>query len=389
MMNNMMNYYTYVIVITILALIALSVLVCENDRISLPKKKLFVLTNIFIGIAAMAECAGVRITGNTAIPRTFLIALKAIDYIFTPMSAGALIILMENSLRRRKIFWAIFLANAFLQIISAFNGWMITVDDNNIYAHSVLYPLYVVIYSSFIIVLSIKMFLYGKRFRKQNRKSLYAIIILIFTGAAMQEIIGRDCRVAYLAASFASAFLFIHYSEFSQLRQDDEISEQLIKISNDALTGVFSRFAYIDSIKAFDKKKPGDLVVFLIDINGLKEVNDSGGHEAGDELLCAVAECIDTTIGKYGKTYRIGGDEFVAFCNMTEEQVLSALIALRNRSEHWKSKRFGRISVSVGYAIAREHEELTVEELVKEADHRMYDQKKKYYMERGMYRRIQ
>ena len=387
MMNNMMVYYTYVIIITVLAMAVLSVLVFENDRISRYKKNLFVMANIFISIASIVECAGVHITGNVAFPRFLLIALKTVDYIFTPMTAGALIILMENSLRRRRLFWGIFLGNAVLQLISAFNGWMIVVDDANQYTHSVLYPLYIVLYSSMVIVLAVKMLLYGKKFRKQNRKSLYAIMILLFMGAAMQEIIGRNCRVAYLAAAFGSAFLFIHYSEFSQIRQDDEISEQLIKISNDALTGALSRFAYIEAIRAMDRKKPDDLVAFLIDINGLKAVNDSGGHEAGDELICAVAKCIDSILGKYGKTYRIGGDEFVVFCNMTKEQVKSSLVALKHKAEHWKNKKFGCISMSVGYAIADEYGELTVEELVKEADRRMYEQKKKYYMESGRDRR--
>lgn len=387
MMNNMMNYYTYVIIITVLALIALSVLVFENDRISVQKKKLFVLANIFISIAAVAECAGVHITGDASAPRWLLIAFKTVDYISTPMTAGMLIILMEKSLRRRRIFWRIFFANAVIQIVSAFNGWMISVGEGNTYTHSVLYPFYVFLYSALVIILAIEMLLYGRMFRKQNRRSLYVIMMLIFIGAAMQEIIGHNCRVAYLAAAFGSAFLFIHYSEFSQLRQDDEITEQLIKISNDALTGVFSRFAYIEAMSVLDKKKPDDLVVFLIDINGLKEVNDSRGHEAGDELICAAARCIEATIGKYGKTYRIGGDEFVVFGNMAGEEVTSSMIALKHKAEHWKSSKFSHLSMAVGYAVLCEHEGLSVDELVKEADRRMYEQKKRYYMESGRDRR--
>lgn len=387
MVNNMLSYYTYVIIITLLSLCALSVLVYENDRISIRKKKLFILTNIFIGIAAAAECTADHINGNPNISSKLLLALKMVDYIFTPMTAGVLIILMEKSLRRRRMFWRIFLANALIQVISAFNGWMIVPGDDNRYVHGPLYPFYIVLYSSMVIVLAVKMLLYGKGFRKQNRKSLYAIMILIFVGAAMQEIIGQDCRVAYLAASFSSAFLFIHYSEFSQLRRDDEISEQLIKISNDALTGVFSRFAYIEALRKLNKKKQDDLVVFLMDINGLKEVNDTKGHETGDELICAAARCIDSVLGKHGKTYRIGGDEFVVFANMSKEETLSATLALAHKTAHWKNRKFGHLSMAVGCAIAAEHIEMSVDELVKEADRRMYEQKKKYYLESGRDRR--
>ena len=51
-----------------------------------------------------------------------------------------------------------------------------------------------------------------------------------------------------------------------------------------------------------------NFVVFLIDINGLKVVNDTLGHEAGDELICGAAACITSTFKDKGNTYRIGGD---------------------------------------------------------------------------------
>ena len=48
-----------------------------------------------------------------------------------------------------------------------------------------------------------------------------------------------------------------------------------------------------------------------MDLNGLKHVNDSCGHAAGDELICAAADCMKNSFSEYGKVYRIGRDEFV------------------------------------------------------------------------------
>lgn len=386
-MKTMMNYYTYVIIITLLALFVLSILVYENDRIPGGKKRLFILTNSFIAIAAAAECAGVHIGGNTAIPRQVLIVVKTIDYTFTPMTGAALIALMEKSDRKKWIFWGIFAGNAALQVLAAFHGWMIVVDNRNHYTHSVLYPVYIVFYSAIIIILAVKMLSYGRKFRKQNRKSLYATILLVFIGVAMQELIGQDCRVAYLATTFGSAFMFIHYSEFSQIRLDDKISQQQLRISNDVLTGVFSRFAYMEAIREYDSHMPDDLAVFLVDVNGLKAVNDSTGHEAGDELICAAAECIDRTLGRHGRTFRIGGDEFVVLGQMSEAQVQSALTALKQKTVHWHGKKISGLSLSVGYALSKDHKGLLTEQLVKKADQGMYEQKKEYYRVCGRDRR--
>ncbi len=54
-----------------------------------------------------------------------------------------------------------------------------------------------------------------------------------------------------------------------------------------------------------------------MDINGLKCINDSLGHAAGDELICAAADCMKECFQNYGNVYRIGGDEFVII--MTEK----------------------------------------------------------------------
>lgn len=129
------------------------------------------------------------------------------------------------------------------------------------------------------------------------------------------------------------------------------------------------------------------MAVFLIDINGLKAVNDSMGHEAGDELIVGAAECIEASIGRRGQTFRIGGDEFVVFASMTKKQAEAALLELEHETGKWSGTKVDKVSVSVGYALAKEHKELTVEELVKEADKGMYEQKEEYYRRSGSKRR--
>lgn len=381
--QNTMNYYTSVIIIILLSLVVLSILVLENDRISHKKKRLFIATNILVSIAAIAECGGVHLNGKEYMPSWVLAAVKAVDYTLTPMTGGALIALMQKEGAKKTYLPLLFIANALFQIVAACQGWMIVIDSHNHYTHGPLYPVYAAFYLLIVINLFIKMVSYGKSFRKQNRISLYAIILFIFIGIAMQELFG-NYRVAYLAVTFGLAFLFIHYNEFSQLQLDDEITEQQVIIFRDALTGVFSRFAYNDAVR---EAVPKDFVAFLLDINGLKTVNDSIGHEAGDELICAAAECIVSTFGKAGRVFRIGGDEFAVFAVMSPEQVKTTLTNLKQKTDNWSGTKVKQLSISAGYALASQHEGLSIEELMKEADIAMYEQKKEYYQKIGRDRR--
>ena len=368
---------------TLLALGVLSILIAENNRISEQKKHLFIATNILIALAAIAECAGVHISGHENIPKGVLAAVKAMDYTLTPLAGGSLIMSIQKPNTRTRILPWLFTGNAVLQIISAFHGWMVTIDNQNHYTHGPLYPVYTAFYLLIMIILTAKMLSYGKSFRKQNRNSLYATMLLVLIGIAIQEVLTQNCRVSYLALTFGATFLFIHYSEFSQLQLDDKINEQQVKLENDALTGTLSRFAYIDTINSYANCIPEDFAVFLIDINGLKIVNDSLGHEAGDELICGAAQCIENSIGKNGKTFRIGGDEFVVFVTMAKEQAEATLIDLNQKTQMWSGKRVKQLSVSVGYVLAKDYEEFSIEELVKEADKLMYQQKKAYYQSTG------
>lgn len=169
------------------------------------------------------------------------------------------------------------------------------------------------------------------------------------------------------------------YYTMQQVKMDEKLNEQSVKISIDPLTGVFSRFAYNDVMESYDNQAPEDFVAFLIDINGLKVVNDTLGHEAGDELICGAADCIMKAVGNKGRTFRIGGDEFVVFGTMKKEQVEETLMEMDRIITSWSGEKVKNLSVSAGYALASEFTGYSIEDLTKEADKAMYEQKKEFY----------
>ena len=119
--------------------------------------------------------------------------------------------------------------------------------------------------------------------------------------------------------------------------------------------------------------------MFSIDINGLKMVNDTRGHAAGDQIICDAAACIAEVFGREGKCYRIGGDEFIALILADRQQIEELCRALSAAVE----KRDG-LSLSTGFAMAAEHPLLCLEELVNVADRMMYAEKDNFYQNMKM-----
>ena len=143
----------------------------------------------------------------------------------------------------------------------------------------------------------------------------------------------------------------------------------------DLLTGVKNRNAMNNRVTALvdgKEKYPDNLRVIYADLNGLKQVNDSSGHIAGDLLLKNAALILqDTFIGQ--EVYRAGGDEFTVFINdMSDEEFEQKLERIRSYAENPDG-----VSFAVGYCCDEGRND--VRNTMSIADERMYADKEAYY----------
>lgn len=113
-----------------------------------------------------------------------------------------------------------------------------------------------------------------------------------------------------------------------------------------------------------------------LDLNGLKQANDSLGHSAGDELICAASNCMKFAFASYGKIYRIGGDEFVVLIQESVSNIDSILQVFDVTIHDWHGKYSNLISVSYGVVKSSEQDFDSVQEISKLADERMYQNKR-------------
>lgn len=175
-----------------------------------------------------------------------------------------------------------------------------------------------------------------------------------------------------------------HY-EFRAVPLDDgfvailrDISEQVFYeksieyiSTHDQLTGAGNRWAYEEDSRELEKTEEGaNLGILMIDVDGLKVINDSLGHRVGDETLVTVAELLRENTPERSRIYRVGGDEFVLFLPQTTMEELES--ADQQIQAAARRKKIGSmlLSLSVGRCVREEGQ--TLAEAVSRAEYDMY-----------------
>jgi diguanylate cyclase (GGDEF)-like protein len=147
----------------------------------------------------------------------------------------------------------------------------------------------------------------------------------------------------------------------------------------DMLTGLYNRRAYDDHVNRLrNQTSLEDIIIAVLDVNSLKQVNDSLGHAAGDELITGSASLIRETFAPFGKCYRTGGDEFVAILEKPVSDISELTTRFDQSMADWHGKYVDHIAISYGIARASD-QPCTIDELILLADEQMYRRKKAYY----------
>lgn len=144
----------------------------------------------------------------------------------------------------------------------------------------------------------------------------------------------------------------------------------------DSLTGLLNRNCFERTIENLDKNEYRNVACVYIDANGLHNINNRFGHEAGDNMLKAIAQALQSKFGS-DKTYRIGGDEFVAFAfGDSEKQIEENIESIKNDIE--------KQGYSISYGVSFSEFSTNAERFIKQAERNMLDNKYSYYHKKGV-----
>ena len=280
--------------------------------------------------------------------------LMSIRYSATPIILAMIIFTLTKKIKAFVFIPA--LALLIVDIVSIFTGIVFSIDENNTLVRGPLgYAPFIIagLYCAFLIFILIK---------RSNKRAIEIIPIVFFAVAFASGLIFPFL----LGPSFSQIFcpviavaLFIYYV-FSIL--------QLSK--KDALTGLLNRQTYYGETSRLHKEITA---IISLDMNGLKKINDTYGHDAGDEALITLALCFARACRTNQSAYRMGGDEFTIVCYKTSEEEVLKLI---ERIKKYVSET--KYTCSIGYSYHKDGI-LDLEELLKASDEQMYLDKAEFY----------
>ena len=180
-----------------------------------------------------------------------------------------------------------------------------------------------------------------------------------------------------LVATWLLAFVAIAYAS----HQRRTVAQALTLSRTDPLTGLFNRsqlFVTLEQEVSRTRRSDRGFCVLMIDLDGLKAINDGVGHLRGDDVLRALGHVISTSIRTVDSAYRYGGDEFVVL--LPETDIVGAFVVaekIRVGAEEVGMSISGAeslTSVSIGL-VSHPEDGLGAEELMAAADRAMYQAK--------------
>jgi diguanylate cyclase (GGDEF)-like protein/PAS domain S-box-containing protein len=217
--------------------------------------------------------------------------------------------------------------------------------------------------------------------QRMGLRSLYSVPIM-----AREKILGTICVGSHDSREFVERDTRLLGSIASQIGiaiENAQMYEKAVEVAfTDSLTGLYNRRYLMEQIRremARAERKKTALSLIMLDVDGLKTINDRFGHDRGDILLKELARIIKTKARASDVATRLGGDEFVVLAPDTDQvgaskigQRLSSKARLsRIQTAGWEVG----ISVSIGVASYPSHA-TSAEGLLKKADEAMYEAKR-------------
>lgn len=177
--------------------------------------------------------------------------------------------------------------------------------------------------------------------------------------------------VIFLSCLIASTVAVILFKRISNPTYRD-------MANTDFLTGIKNRNAFEVDLHNLDTGTERDKIMLIsTDLDGLKTVNDTHGHDEGDKYIQTVCRIIQKAFKDDGVLYRIGGDEiFVIAKRMDQDEIMKIFSEMADKIEKENSQSDYPLSISCGYAVFDPAFDTSLFDTMKRSDSRMYEDKK-------------
>lgn len=203
-----------------------------------------------------------------------------------------------------------------------------------------------------------------------NLVTFTMIIVLIIKPLQLYISCIKDEKRLEIMGSYEFKYLALTYNDIYELKASHEALLRQ-RAEHDALTGLINRGAF-EQIKVLFTNNPISLALLIIDVDKFKGINDSYGHEMGDQILKKVASAIKGCFRSNDYPARIGGDEFAVILtdiSIDEKEIIQAKVTKINETLMHPTDGLPPVSLSVGGAFSKRG---FVDELYTHADSALY-----------------
>ena len=374
--------YTVTIIICILSMITLAIDVGKNTILNKSDIKWFRYTFILAALGATCEYCGVLFDKTGCAPQKLHWFITYLEFCISPFLA---ICLARSCGMKRTIkpMASLMMVNIIIQTLSLTNGVVFTVDAQSNFQRGEGYWIYLFFCALSFVYIIFVFVLIGLRSKLRNLLCLILIASIMITGQTA-NIINGDINSGYLSICVTAVLLYIFIQNMFRHIMMETINIEKDISSHDALTKVMSRLSYDSKVKEFNKRIHDDasLVKFAIcecDLNNLKIVNDTFGHDSGDTYIINCCKLI-CDIFKHSPVYRIGGDEFVAILQSDDydniELIKRSLMDICVEQITMPGPLSEKKSFAAGFAIFDSDKDHSFGDVMKRADIEMYENKK-------------
>jgi len=167
-------------------------------------------------------------------------------------------------------------------------------------------------------------------------------------------------------------------AQYIFLTQEEKISHDILMslAFTDTLTGFKNRRSFDEKVAEINEKLDSysSIHLVILDINGLKKVNDTFGHREGDQLIIEGSRLIKETLGQLGEIFRIGGDEFVVLVTNIEPYFIQVELETLNKKIAAFNENAATFQISIAYGFAsytKDHDN-DLNDVFERADKSMY-----------------
>lgn len=348
-------------IINILSIVTLVILLrwVSTDIMMPQRKKVYFVYCIILTMIIVAAELGCLLTDNT-IPENRRLS---IFFNILGFSLSSFVFFMESNfynVEKNILYYIPPIINLVMTLASPYFGWIFFVDENCSYHRGRFFIFYLIVFL-YSVVFSLGKKLYAsKNYPVYFRKRIIESGVVMVIGIIIQVVLPQY----HTTWMIITIYLVLYYALSSQMGS-----------LMDGLTGLLNRTAFNKQMEHLKLDANRTTVLFMIDINDFKLINDTKGHPCGDYYLREIGKMMQTVFSSNAQIFRFGGDEFSAILSMKQGDSIDSYInkidiILKNKQT--EDEDFP--DLAVGYSIFEEN--INARDTIDLADNNMYENKR-------------